>query len=294
MRRGIILTNRSAGPDDTTTHELHERFPGSRVVECVPSQLADSAAAITAELTEGAEKHGEFVAMAGGDGSMRTLARHLRGGSIPMLVIPAGTRNHLAGDLGITDVGHAGEVAATGVADRIDLGLVNDEVFVNNLSLGTYPRMVARRHFHQRRMPKWLANLIAGFEQLFRGHHVDVTVEGTDYCTWAVFVGNGCYGTRLADLVSRESLTEGVLDVRIVHADRRWSRLRVSLATITGRLDRSPLIEQLIVPALVLQPSGGRVRAALDGELVWLDAPLDVRCDPASLPVLVPVPVPEE
>jgi diacylglycerol kinase family enzyme len=293
MTRGIILVNRSSGPDDTTADELRERFPGSRIVECEPSRLADTAAAISADAA-GDGEHGSFVAMAGGDGSMRTLARHLRDGSTPMLVIPAGTRNHLASDLGIDDLDHAGEVARSGVIDRIDLGVVNDEVFVNNLSLGTYPRMVARRHIHQRRMPKWLANVIAGFEQLFQGRHVDVSIEGTDYCTWAVFVGNGRYGNRLADLVTRETLADGVLDVRIVHADRRWSRLRVSVATLTGRLQRSPLVEQLVVPALVLQPSGGRVRAALDGELVWLDAPLDVRCDPAGLPVLVPAPVPAE
>lgn len=278
---GIVLVNVSAGSAGNGLDEIRRRFAGHRLLECGPGELE-------AAVDEACADPGiSFVGMAGGDGSMRTLAHRLHDTDIALLVIPAGTRNHLAKDLGIDDVETAGR-AADGTVRHIDLGRVNDEVFVNNLSVGLYPRMVRRREQHQERFPKPVANLIAAFDQMLRGRRTRISVDGVTHLAWAVFIGNGRYGTDLGDLVSRDTLDDGLLDVRVIRADRRLGRLRVTLAVLLGRLDRSPLVSRFHAETITLEPKHPVVEVALDGEVVTLGSPLEVSCLARGLAVLVP------
>lgn len=102
-----------------------------------------------------------------------------------------------------------------------------------------------------------------------------------------MFVGNNCYGDSVRDLVGRERLDEGVLDIRIAHAEGRWSRLRIVGAVLFGRIQRSPLIEKLRQDRVVID-THKRVEVALDGEVVELSAPLEYQSRPGALRVLVP------
>jgi undecaprenyl-diphosphatase len=279
--RGVIFVNPNSGPEETSLAELTTRFPGHRVVEMSPDDLVN---AVKAAVTDAVA----FVGAAGGDGTIRLVAEQLVGTDIPLLPIPAGTRNHFAKDMGIADL-DASEKAADGTVIAIDVGCVNGRYFINNSSIGLYPKIVIRREAHQRRLRKGVANVVAAYEQLREGARVDVEIDGVTHRAWMVFVGNGTYGEGLLDLADRECLNDGLLDVRVALADRPLSRLRIVGALFLGRLARCPLVERWQTKATVVSLNRERVEVALDGEVETLATPLRYACVARDLKVLVPV-----
>ncbi len=277
---GVIFVNPGSGPEETSVEELRQRFPGHSVQDCPPDKLED---AIKDALASGPA----FIGAAGGDGTIRTVAQQLVGTSVPLLVVPAGTRNHFAKDIGIEDLDDA-ERAVGGRVIEVDVGCVNDKFFINNSSIGVYPKIVIRREFHQRRLRKGVANIVAAYEQLREGSRVDVEVDGVTHRAWMVFVGNGTYGEGLLDLADRQSLDDGLLDVRVVRGDRPLSRLRIVGAVLLGRLAASPLVVRDRHGATTVDLNRGRVEVALDGEVEKMTTPLRYRCLPKALRVLVP------
>ncbi len=176
----------------------------------------------------------DFVAVAGGDGTIRGVAQQLLGTGVPLLPIPGGTRNHFALAVGVTDLETAAKAAAGGVVRHVDVGDVNGHCFLNNSSVGLYPRLVVRRESYERRMSKQRAQLAAAWEQIRRGHRFRLELRGQWHRAWLVFVGNGCYGEHVLDFTDRESVGGGVLDIRVVLADRPLARTRVVLALLRG------------------------------------------------------------
>lgn len=278
---GAIFLNPNSGPEGTQLEELQRRFPGHRVEECEPDRLSDS---VRHALAAGCD----FVGVAGGDGTIRTVAEQLIGTDVPLLPIPAGTRNHFARDVGVDDL-DAAEKAVEGPVVTVDAGRVNGRCFVNNSSIGVYPKIVIRREAAQRRLPKGVANLVAAFQQLREGGRVDVGIDGDDRLrAWMVFVGNGTYGVGLLDLADRETLNGGTLDLRVVRADRPLSRLRIVGALLLGRLARSPLVLRRQAGAITVSLDRSQVEVALDGEVEVLQTPLRYECMYDGLRVLVP------
>jgi undecaprenyl-diphosphatase len=278
--RGAIFVNPGSGPDETSTSDLRARFPDALVEECPPDRLV---AAVRAAVADGAA----FIGAAGGDGTIRLVAGQLVGTDIPLLAIPVGTRNHFAKDIGVVDL-DAAEKAAHGPTMAIDVGHVNDRYFINNSSIGLYPKIVIRRELHQRRLRKGVANIVAAYEQLREGARVDVEIAGETHRAWMVFVGNGTYGQGLLDLADRECLNDGLLDVRMALADRPLSRLRIVAALLFGRLSRCPLVERWQTGATVVNLNRTEVEVALDGEVEVLATPLRYDCMVRRLLVLVP------
>lgn len=114
---------------------------------------------------EKAAKQGRVV-VAGGDGTVSCAAQQLAGSEAELGLLPLGTLNHLARDLGLpTDLDEAAKVAATGNAIAIDVAEVNGHVFVNNASIGLYPLMVRAREGLQdgKGWPKWLSTIPAAY-----------------------------------------------------------------------------------------------------------------------------------
>jgi undecaprenyl-diphosphatase len=259
-------------------------FPGHEVEATEPGDLA----ARVNETVCGDESV-SFVGVAGGDGTVRCAVEALvqLGSNVPLLVIPAGTRNHFAGDLGITDLDAAATAATDGDVRSVDLGRVNDKIFVNNSSLGMYPNLVIEREEHERHLPKRLATAVAAWKQLRKGHRIAIDVDGVSCRVWAVFVGNNCYGETLLDLTGRDQLDQGVLDLRLARAKGKLSRLRIAGAVLFGRVAQSPLIERRTVSSVVIEASG-RVDVAFDGEVMTMSPPLEYQSCPRGLRVLVP------
>jgi undecaprenyl-diphosphatase len=283
--RGVIFVNPTAG-DGHDVAEFSKTFAGHEIVECKPDELEDRLRAALA-----ADDDVAFVGVAGGDGSIRCAVEVLlvAAPTTPLLAIPAGTRNHFARDLGIDDIETAAAVADTGHTRTIDVGSVNDAPFVNNSSIGAYPRLVAHREARETHLPKGLAAVVAAWHQLRRGRRIRVAMDGTELVAWAVFVGNNCYGDSLRELTGRERLDQGVLDIRVAHADRRLSRLRIVGAVLFGRTASSPLIDRRRARTVQLElMSSADPEVALDGEVTTMHSPLLYESLPHALVVLTP------
>lgn len=282
MGAGLILVNESSGPDDLPIEDLASSFPGNQIEPFDPDTFAQR---VRAAIADGIG----FVGVAGGDGTIRSVVDEILGTEAALLPIPAGTRNHFARALGIDDLALAVAAAGPdGQRQAVDVGEVNDRYFLNNASIGLYPGLVVRREEHERVIPKPLANVIATWQELRRGRKITVTFDDTPIRAWMMFVGNGCYGDSIRDLGSRESLSDNVLDVRVVRADRRASRLRVLSALMLGRLGRSPLILRFQSSKVTVELQGRTAEVALDGEVETIPTPLCFRSRPLALTVLVP------
>jgi undecaprenyl-diphosphatase len=291
VRRGVVLANPKAGSRSTAMEQLREAFDRDGldvwVEECDPSQLLHRLDTILDP--QDGPSNLDFVGIAGGDGSIRCGVESLLShrASMPLLVVPTGTRNHFARDLGIDDVTDAAAAAASGHVRDVDVASVNGLWFVNNSSIGAYPQLVAKRENREDRMPKPIATVVGAWHLLRDAKKLRVRVDGSFETVWLVFVGNDCYGESVTDLSGRERLDDGTLDVRVARAEGRLSRLRITCAVLFGRLLHSPLIERRECAAVVLD-TRGVVDVALDGEVVTMQSPLEYRSRPARLSVLAP------
>lgn len=280
--RGVIFVNPSSG-SGTDVDDVAETFAGHDVVACDPDDFVGQ---LRTRLSN--DDRPAFVGIAGGDGTIRSAVEVVLDAApdIPVLPIPAGTRNHFARDVGNASMDDAVAASSAGHTYVVDAATVNEAWFLNNSSVGVYPRLVAHREATESHLPKGIAAIGAAWHQLRFGRHIRVQVDGVPAKAWAVFVGNNSYGDSLRDLSGRERLDEGLLDVRIARADRRLSRLRIVGAVLFGRVEHSPLIDHKRCTSVELD-MGHRVEVALDGEIVPMDSPLRYESHPAALTVLV-------
>ncbi len=277
---GVIFVNPAAGDDEGGLDDIREAFSGHRVQECEPGDL-------TNEVSRAKDGDLRFIGVAGGDGTIRSVAQLLVGGDMPLLAVPAGTRNHFARELELVDFPAAAR-AAGGPLVRVDVGEVNGHVFVNNSAVGAYPALVEHRDGLQRRgLSKRVAQLVATWRLVRKGHRFDVRVDGTSYRAWAIFVGNGHYGEGLFSVSARDSMVAGELDFRLLRADRTLARTRICFALLAGRLQASPLFVGQRCQEVAVDVGNREVPVALDGEVERLQSPLHYRTRPRSLPVLV-------
>lgn len=276
---GVVFVNCQAG-SELSASALRELFTAQRVVDCPAGDIPDRVAGALADSPD-------FVGVAGGDGTLRGAAERLLGTGVPLLPIPGGTRNHFALAVGISDLETAAKAAAAGIVRRFDVGDVNGRCFLNNSSVGLYPKLVVRRESYERYMSKQRAQLAAAWEQIRRGRRFRLELRGRRHRAWLVFVGNGCYGEHVLDFTNRESIGGGVLDVRVVLADRPLARTRVVLALLRG-LGTSPLIVRDTCGSAELRLTAASVEVAVDGEVERLATPLRYSVRREELAVLVP------
>lgn len=243
---------------DPAADALRDAFPRAEVVE--------AAADLGATVREAAGR-AKVLAVAGGDGTVNRAAQEALEHDRPLLVVPAGTLNHFAGELGIDDPAEAVRAYRSGDLVAVDVGEVAGRIFVNNASLGVYPALVDRREARQRRIGKWPALLWALAEVLGpEARPLDLVVDGVPYRAWLLFVGNCRYESRGAAPVRRRRLEDGVLDIRLLTAARRLPRLRAFGTVLASRLGVSRHYRQWQADTLRVATPSGTVRLAHDGE----------------------------
>jgi diacylglycerol kinase family enzyme len=233
------------------------------------------------------------VVAAGGDGTIRSLAQELVGSTIPLGILPLGTFNHFARDLGVpSDIGQAVAAIADGQTVAVDAAEVNSRIFLNNSSIGLYPEMVRHRDRQRRRTKcgKWLAMAIAFFHVLRhpRPRRLAIEVAGArqQRSTPFAFVGNNNYGLNLLELGHRARLSEGALCLFIANTTGRFGLLKLLVRAAFGRLDQTRDFERSSVPSLVIYSRRPTLTVSLDGEIERLPTPLRYRSRPGSLHIL--------
>jgi diacylglycerol kinase family enzyme len=235
-----------------------------------------------------------LLVAAGGDGTINAVSQAVINTETTLGVLPLGTLNHFAKDLGIPlDLEPAVINVLKGRTVRIDVGEVNGKPFLNNSSLGLYPAIVHQREKAQRAGDgKWWAFGKAIVRALRHYPKLYVTLQTSDGSrtenqTPFVFIGNNRYEVCGFEIGKRTRLDEGRLWVYRAPRASRTGLLRLALRAILGGHQRGQL-EIIATKECRIDAGGKRVRVATDGEVHLLESPLDYRTIPKALKVIVP------
>lgn len=235
----------------------------------------------------------KVVAAGGGDGTISTVASVVVGTDAVLGVLPLGTLNHFAKDLGLPlDLDQAVATIVEGKVVAVDVGELNGRIFINNSSLGLYPKIVHHREEHQRLgRSKWWAfframlTVLGGYSFLKVRLSTDEShiVRNTPF----VFIGNNEYEIHGLNIGTRARIDSGMLSVYLT---RRVDRIRLfglALRGLFGRLRDAQDFDTITTPEVLISTRGRSVTVAMDGELHRIELPLHYRCRRQELRVMV-------
>ena len=236
------------------------------------------------------------IAAAGGDGTVSSVAAAVARAGKTLAVIPTGTMNHFARDVGIpTGLSAAMAVLRTGRPGAVDVGIVNDRFFLNNVSLGSYPRMVDERTDLERRgrSPR-IAAIVAIARTWWRLRSVTavLTVDGRDLIRRSPFivVGNGRYVLSGFALSRRHQISDHQLSLYVAPRAGRLGALSLPIRALLGTLDRYEQFETFHASEITMNLTQRQVLTGIDGEVRELESPLRFAVRPGALQVLLPQP----
>jgi diacylglycerol kinase family enzyme len=239
---------------------------------------------LTTRLHVAVDHGADLLGAAGGDGTLAVVADVAAERGIPLLVIPAGTRNHFALDLGLDRARPDSALdALTDPAELVvDLGVVGTRPFVNNVSFGAYAQIVGRPDYRDDKLMvalDVLPDVLSGRDQQhFTVHGGAITVSDPT----VALISNNPYGSRgLGGVARRPRLDGGVLGLMCLEVKRPGEALA------TGGPPRPPATVTT-ADEVVVDTVDTVIRAAIDGESTWLDTPVRCRIRPRALRVLVP------
>ncbi|MGZ6690028.1 MAG: diacylglycerol/lipid kinase family protein [Solirubrobacteraceae bacterium] len=290
-RRAILLMNPKSGGGKVEKFDLVGEARRRRI-EPVLLEPGDDLRA----LAHDAARSAEVIGMAGGDGSQALVAQVAMEHDLPYVCIPAGTRNHLALDLGLDrdDVVGALDAFIDGGERRIDLAFVNDRIFVNNVSLGIYAEIVQSEAYRDAKLatvetmlPELLGPDATPFDLRFRGP------DGSEHETaQLILVSNNRYVLdRLGGIGSRPSLDTGRLGIVTVHVANAAQAAKLVSLNAARQLSRFEGWREWSATEFEVA-STAPVATGIDGEAVVLEPPLRFTIVPGALTVLLPPTVP--
>jgi len=234
-----------------------------------------------------------FVA-AGGDGTINHVLQALVHTDAILGVIPVGTYNHFAKDLGIP-LGwrDALEVATSGRTRQIDAGHINDRFFVNNISIGAYPELVSKREERGRDYSRWKARLYAAIATFQTYPHESFAVESANHReaikTSLFMVSNNSYDlSRMGIEAGRNTLEEGRLSVYWLPEMPRLQLMKYAAHYLAGNVRTAPGFRSFRTSRMKIYSARKKMRAGVDGEVFEFDVPLVITIVPQSVLVKVP------
>ena len=258
------------------------------VREIAPTELAG---AIARAVADGSTR----ILVAGGDGTIGTAASALLETTGELAILPGGTLNHFATDLGIpSEPAEALALAKSGRARPADAGLVNDRVFLNTSSVGAYVHFVKVREYLEPRFGYRIASALAAFRILFqlRLLAVDLEVDGLrrSYRTPVVFIGVGERELQLPTLGNRIPDGKRGLHVMVVRGRSAGRLLAIALNAVARGVKtvaRTPELDSFIVDRCTIMVRS-QTTIAVDGELVSLGTPLEYHLERDAFQVVCP------
>jgi len=256
---GFLIVNPHSGKGSVPAEELVSQAKQRGIETHVLAQGEDPAEVARAAAAD-------VLGVAGGDGSLAPIAAVAIERDLPFVCIPFGTRNHFARDLGLDRNDPIGALDAfNGSERRIDVGRADERLFLNNVSLGLYARLVHRREEHRRRREA-LARLRAWAILLTHTDRLGITIDAEPVENRIVLVANNAYALELPSLGARGRLDEGMVHIYTPDADPQER---------TGT-------------QFTIDSADHRLEAAVDGEPDVLRTPVVFRVEPRALRVLVP------
>ncbi|WP_306316371.1 MULTISPECIES: bifunctional phosphatase PAP2/diacylglycerol kinase family protein [unclassified Streptomyces] len=257
----VMVVNEKAGTPERM-RALREALPLAEFVSCTGDELEPE--------LEKAAARARALGISGGDGSVNTAARVALRHDLPLAVLPGGTLNHFAYDLGVEDTGDLVRAVESGDAVAVDVGRFasghGSGIFLNTLSLGAYPELVRERRRWSGRIGGRLADVVAAVHVLRRDHPLSIELHGERRPLWLLFAGNCTYRRMGLTAGRRANLADGLLDVRTVDGGR-LPGVRLLAAALAGPLSRSPFHAATRLTRLRVDGVTPGTPLAFDGEV---------------------------
>lgn len=285
-----VIINRSSGWDDTGegasrlesvlgTAELRLLKKGMNCADEARNAMADGARTVVA---------------AGGDGTIRAVAEALAGTGVSLGVIPVGTLNHFARDLGIPlDLEAAASLIRNGPARAVDAGEVNGRIFINNAIIGLYSVFRAERAEQERKGAAAPFAVAGAALRVFRRNPsllFRMTLDNRELVRRSplVVVANNEHKMEGWELGTRARMDSGRLWIYVMREKGHANLLATFASIAAGTFTRKRHFEVFSATEAVVSTGRKRIRVSLDGELVELDAPLRFRSRAKALNVIAP------
>ncbi|WP_338674358.1 phosphatase PAP2 family protein [Streptomyces sp. SCSIO 30461] len=286
-----VVVNPSSGAQPQLidpVRQLQTALPQARVVVYDPE--AGALPDVLAEAAKAAAESGGALGVCGGDGTVNAAAACALRFDVPLAVLPGGTFNHFAADLGADTIAVACAAVEAGSAVRADVGRIRvlagaeagrgaeerrpnrpdanePRYFLNTFSIGVYPELVRVREHWSPRVGGPAAALIAVLQVLRTARPLRAKVNGRARSVWLLFAGNGAYQSFGMAPTRRHDLSDGLFDVRIAHGGR-CARTRLLATAVAGGLARTRLYASARPRRLVISGLPDGTSMAFDGEVV--------------------------
>jgi diacylglycerol kinase family enzyme len=286
--RGVLIMNPWSGGGKVEQFDLVTEAQNRRIEPIVLERGDDLRTLAETAINNGAD----VIGMAGGDGSQALVAAVAAEHDLPYVCIPAGTRNHFALDLGLDrhDVVGALDAYTDGVERRIDLAMVDDRVFVNNVSLGIYAEIVQSDEYRDNKvqvtldhLPDLIGEGAAPFDLRFSGP------DGAEHSfAHLILVSNNPYQlTQIGGRATRENMDSGQLGIVTMHVKGPAQAAELAALEVTGQTHRFSGLFQWSASTFVVS-SADPIEAGVDGEALVLDPPLEFEIMPGALRIRRP------
>ena len=301
QRRYHVILNTSAGTalaQGITSESLEEAFAAQGHAATVDWRCEDS---LADRIARARKSNADVIVAAGGDGTATAIAEAVVGTGQAMAVLPLGTANLLARDLGLPlDVKQAVVDLGTMVEKKIDVGEVNGRVFLHKVVIGTIPAIAAAREQIRGRKDIGATLGFLGYfmRRIARARRIAVEItprEGEPRVerVQAIAVANNDYDEGLGRIFTRERLDGGTLSLYVLRHLTLSDVVRLSTEMILGRWREDSAVEIENVSAVTIRMKRPSIKAMIDGEVETLELPLKFKIRPGALTVLAPAPVPE-
>jgi YegS/Rv2252/BmrU family lipid kinase len=294
-REVVVCVNRSSGAGSRGDKEVDE-IRGAFEAAGMAVRVELLAGGGIAEHAQRAVDEGvELLIVGGGDGSVSATAGVLAGTGTALGILPLGTLNHFARDLGMpADLNEAAQVIAAGKTRAVDVAEVNGRVFINNSAIGLYPLMVIDRDLQRKRLgrSKRLAMLVASVRTLARFGKYRLALTADDrkavIDTPLLFVGNNEYRVDMGAPGQRHSLDDGRLSVFVMRKKTRAGFIAASIRALFNRARHDDMVRLDDVERLLVASRRSQLVISVDGEVERAQPPLEYRVRKGALKVIAP------
>jgi diacylglycerol kinase family enzyme len=298
----VVMNARSGSGDaDEAQEQMRAIFTeAGQAHEFLLSDRPSNIPAMAKQAVAKARERGGAVIAAGGDGTINSVAGAVLPLGLPFGIVPQGTFNYSSRAHGIPlDTQEAARALLNAQLRPVQVGLVNDRIFLVNASLGLYPQLLQDREEYKRQFGRTRAvALFAGLRSLMQDHRqLSLEIEHDDerelVRTPTLFVGNNPFQLEKIGLPEAEDVQRRKLAAIIVRAHRPSSLLWLALRGALGQLAEARNVRDFSFRQMTVNPwLGSRrpIKVAVDGEVTTLQAPLTFKVAPQSLWLMTPAP----
>ncbi|MBA2711272.1 MAG: diacylglycerol kinase [Tatlockia sp.] len=231
----------------------------------------------------------KIILIGGGDGSIRTAAQYCANTSIQLGVLPLGTMNHLAKELNLPQSPEElVAVIKNQSVCQVDVGEVNGLIFLNNSSIGFYPKFTIRRIRYGKFYNKWISYIPSFIDSLKKHEVFKVDIKSKNLNrslkTSFLMISNNIYSLKFPLTIKRDSFKDATLGL-YYFKQGKIRLMKILRSLFNNKKNFEILKSEAPIEMYFLEKD--EVSISLDGEVLKVKNPLHYKSRPKSLNLLM-------